>query len=100
MSSGDRPIMLGYEYMTLIPPLMTGMMESAVRMTEGRLSLERSQWRIAEPTINTFRWIRGRTREVSSNFDDGDVGENRHFLTSPTILDFIIFSHSPLFIFR
>ena len=53
ISSGERPIKLGYDHMTLIPPLMTGMMESAVKITEGRFSLDRSQWRIAEPIVRT-----------------------------------------------
>jgi hypothetical protein len=79
--------------MTLTPPLMTGMIESAVRMTEGKLSRERSQWRIAEPTVS-YVWMGGGTREVSSYFDDGDVWEDRHVLSCPTFLDFIL-PHSP-----
>src|SRR5271155_4087979 len=34
------------------------------------------------------------TREVSSYFDDGDVWEDRHVLSCPTFLDFIL-PHSP-----
>jgi hypothetical protein len=49
MSSGPRPIILGYDHITLTVPPIRGMIVSAVKITEGRLSRDLSQCKIAEP---------------------------------------------------
>jgi hypothetical protein len=72
-------------------------MESAVNITEGTLSLDRSQCNIADPTVKTTTAVE-RTRKMSAYFNHCDIGEDGECLACPTSLNGI-FAHSPFLVF-